>query len=119
MKTENFGKRIANLHDKKEYVIHIRILKQTLNHRLVLKIVHIVITFNQEAWLKPYIDMKTELRKNAKNYFEKDFVKLMNDFVPGKTMKNVRKHTDIKLVTTKARRSYLLSKPVYHTTKLF
>ena len=81
MKIEKVEKLVANLHDKTEYVIHIRNLKQALNHRLVLKKVHRVIKFNQNAWLKPYIDMNTGLRKTAKNYFEKDFLKLMNNAV--------------------------------------
>ena len=67
--------------DKKEYVLHIRNLKQALDHRLVLKKVHEVIKFNEKTWLKPYIDMKPELRKKIlKNEFEKDFFKLMNNF---------------------------------------
>ena len=57
----------------------IRSLKQALNHGLILKKVHRVIQFNQEAWLKEYIDMNTELRKQAKNQFGKDFFKLMNN----------------------------------------
>ena len=85
------------MHDKKEYVTLIRILEQALNHGLILKKVYRVITFNQEAWLKLYIDMNTELRKKAKNDFEKDFCKLMNNSVFGKTMKNVPKYRDIKL----------------------
>ena len=56
-------------------------MKQALNHGLILKIVHRVIQFNQKAWLKPYIDMNTKVRKEAKNEFEKDFFKLMNNFV--------------------------------------
>ena len=91
-------------------------LKQALNHGLILKNVHWGITSNQEAWLKPYIDMNTKLRKNTKNNFEKDFFKLMNNTVFGKTMENVRKHWDIKLVKTDKRRNQLASKPNYHTT---
>ena len=103
----------------KNYVAHIRALKQALNHGLIFKKVHRVIEFNQEAWLKPYINMNTKLRTEAKNDFEKDFFKLMNNAVFRKTMENVRKHRDIKLVTTDKRRNQLASEPNYHTTKYF
>ena len=63
--------------------------------------------------------MNTKLKTEAKNDFEKDFLKLMNDAVFGKTMENVRKHRDIKLVTTDKRRNQLASEPNYHTTKYF
>ena len=81
-------KRCSNV--AKKNVAHIRSLKQALNHGLILKKVYRVIQFNQEAWLKPYIDMNTELRKQAKNDFEKYFFKLTNNSVFGKTMVNVR-----------------------------
>ena len=73
MKPGKFEKLLANLHDKKEYVIHIRNLKQELNHGLVLKKEHRVIKFNQKAWLELYIDMNTELRNNEKTDFKKRF----------------------------------------------
>ena len=95
--------------------MHIKSLKQVLNHGLKLKKVHRIIEFNQEAWLKPYIDMNTELRKLAKDDFEKDLFKLMNNAVFGKPMENVRKHRDIKLVTTDKKRNKLVSEPNYHT----
>ena len=99
------------------YVIHIKNLKQALNHGLVLKI--LIIKLNQEVWLKTCIDMNTKLREKAKNSFKKEFFKLMNNAVFGKTMQNMRKYRDIKLVTTERRRNYLVLEPNYHTTKFF
>ena len=107
----------CNLYDKKNYVVHIRSLKQALNHGLILKKVRRVIQFYPEAWLKPYLNMNTELRKKAKNDFEKDFFKLMNNAVFGKTMETVRKHRDVKLERTDKRRNRLVSERNYHTTK--
>ena len=115
MKIDKCKKLVCNLHDKKKYVVHIKSLKQALHYGLKLEKVHRVIEFNQEAWLKPYIDMNTELRKVASNDFEKDFYKLMNNAVFGKTMENVRKHRYIKLVTKNKKRSKLVSEPNYHT----
>ena len=100
-------------------LVHIRALKQALDRGPILKKVHGVIQLNQEAWLKEYIDMNTELRKQAKNDFEKDFFKLMKNSVFGKTMENVKKHRDIKLVTEDIARNYLVSKSNYHTEKYF
>ena len=119
MKINKYSKFVCNLYDRNNYVVHIRSLKQALDHGLILKKVHRVIQFNQEAWLKEYIDMNTELRKQPKNDFEKDFLKLMNNSVFGKTMENVTNHRDIKLVTTDKRRNQLVSEPNYHATKRF
>ena len=96
---------VCNIQNKENYVVHIKASKQALNHRLILKKVHRVIQFNQKAWLKPFIDMNTKLRTEAKNYFEKDLFTLMNNAIFGKTMENVRTHRDIKLVTTDKRRN--------------
>ena len=117
MKIDKTQKLVCNLRDKKKCVVHISILKQALNHGSKLKKVHRVIEFNQKAWLKKYIDMNTELRKKASNDFEKDFFKVMNNAAFGKTMENVRKHRDIKLVKTDYKRNKL-SEPNCHTMKL-
>ena len=118
MEVNKCKKLVCNLFNKKKYVTHINPLKQTLNHGLKLKKIHRIIEFNQEAWLKPYIDMNTELRKLAKNNFETDLFKLMNNSVFGKTMENIRKHRDVKLVTTDKKRNKLVSEPNYHTINL-
>ena len=96
-------------------MVYIKSLKQALSHGLKFKKIHRIIEFNQEAWLKPYIDMNAELRKVAKDDFEKDLFKLMNNAVFGKTMENIRKHRDIKLVTADKKRNKLVSEPNYHT----
>ena len=94
-------------------------MKQALTHGLILKQVHRMIKFNQKDQLKTFVDMNTKLRQKAKNDFQKDFFKLMNNAVSGKTMENVKKYRDIKPVTTERRRNYLVSEPNYHTTKFF
>ena len=118
MEINKCKKLVCNLFNKKKYVTHINSLRQALNHGLKLKKIHRIIEFNQEVWLKPYIDMNTELRKDANNYFEKYLFKLMNNSVFAKTMENIRKHRDIKLVTTDKKRSKLVSEPNYRTTNL-
>ena len=119
MKVGKVGNLVANLYNKTEYVVHIRHLKQGLNHELVFKIIHRIIKFKQKAWLKSYIDMNTVLRKEAKNDFEKGFFKLINNAVFGKIIENVRKHRDSKLFTTERRINYFVSEPSHHTTKFF
>ena len=118
-KLETVEKLATNLQDKTEYVTHIRNLKEALHHGLVLKSVHRAISFNQDERLKPYIKLNSKLRAEAKNEFKKDFLKLMNNTVFGKTMENQRKYRDIKLVTTEKKTNYLVSDPNYYTTKLF
>ena len=118
-KVEKVEKLICSIEDKKKYVIHIRALKQALNHGLKLKKVHRINRFKQKAWLKSYIDMNTELRKKAKNEFEKNVFKLLNNSVFGKTMENVRNHRDTKLATSDKRRKRLVSEPNYHSHKDF
>ena len=107
LKIEKVKKFVTNLCDKNEFVIHMRSLKQALSHGLILEKVNKIIKFNQKDWLKTYIVMNTELRQKAKNNFENDFFKLIENTVFGKTKQNVRKHRDIKLVTTEKRRNYL------------
>ena len=119
MKIRKVEKLATNLHDKAEYVIHIGNLKQALNHGLISKNVHGVIKFNQKAWLKPCINMNTKLTQKAKNHFEKDFFKLMNNAVFRKAIENVRKHRNMKLVTTERTGNYLASEPNYNTTNFF
>ena len=118
-KVNKVEKLICDIEDKKKYVIHVRALKQVLNNGLRLKKVHRIIQFKQKEWLKAYIDMNIELGKNAKNEFEKNFFKLMNNSVFGKTIENVRNHRDIKLVTSEKKRKRLVSEPNYYSCKNF
>ena len=99
--------------------MYFNLFKQPLNHGLKLQKVHGVTEFNQSAWLKPYIDKNTALRKLAKNEFEKDFLKLMNNSFFGKMIGNVRKRRDIKLIVTEGRRKKLVSEPNYASCTTF
>lgn len=92
------SKLIPNLKDKKNYVVHYRLLKYYLEKGLIVNKVHSVLQFYQAPWMKEYIEFNTNLRKKAKNDFEKDFFKLMNNSVFGKQMENVRNRSNIKLI---------------------
>ena len=111
MKIGKMDKLGPNLNDKKTYVVHIKRLNRALKHGLKLKKVHRVIRFKQSTWMKPYIMLNTELRKAAKNEFEKDFFKLMNNSVFGKTMENIRNHKDMKLVTSQEKYAKCVMRP--------
>ena len=112
-------KLVPNLYYKKRYVIHIRALDQALKHGLVLERIHGAIEFRQSAWMKEYIDFNTKLRTEAKNDSEKDFYKLVNNTVFGKTMENIRKHRDITLVNHEEAYLKAVMKPNFKSGTLF
>ena len=119
MGSSKVPKLIPNLHDKTNYVLHYRNLKQCLKLGMKLKKIHRVIEFNQDPWMKEYIDFNTLHRQNASNPFEKDFFKLMNNSVFGKTMENLRKRVDVKLVNDERTRTKLLGQPYFKSMKIF
>ena len=111
-------KLVPNLYYKKRYVIHIRALDQAIKHGLMLERIHRVIEFKQSAWMKEYTDFNTRLRTATTNDFEKDFYKLMNNFVFGKTMGNLRKHRDIRLVNNREAYLRAVMKPNFKSRTL-
>ena len=118
IKVNGVEKLVPNLYDKKKYVIHIKALQQALEHGLILKKIHRAIEFKQSAWMKEYIHFNTRLRTAATNDFEKAFYKLINNSVFGKTMENIRKHRDIKLVNNMEDYFKLVMKPNFKSGTL-
>ena len=112
-------KLIPNLNDKTKYVIHYKNLIQCLRAGIKLKKIHSGIKFVESEWMKPYIDKNTNLRAMTKNNFEKDFYKLMNNSVFGKTMENLRNRVDVRLVNTKEKLRKLVAKPNFKSRKIF
>lgn len=111
-------KLVPNLMKKTRYILHIKNLQLYLKHGLVLKKVHRVLEFNQSKWLAKYIQLNTDMRTVAKNDFEKDFYKLMNNSVFGKTMENVRNRVDIKIVDDEKKMSKLVCSPLFKDKKI-
>ena len=112
-------KLIPNLRDKTKYIIHYKNLIQCLRAGMKLKKIHRGIKFVESKWMKPYIDKNTNLRAKAKNNFEKDYYKLMNNSVFGKTMENLRNRVDVRLVNTKEKLRKLVAKPNFKSRKIF
>ena len=119
IRSGNVYKLIPTLNDKKNYILHEENLKLYLSLGLKLKKIHRVLEFSEKPWLKQYIDFNTEKRKNAKNEFEKDFFKLMNNSVFGKTMENIRKRSNIYLETDPDHLLRQTAKPTFVSCKIF
>ena len=113
------GKLITDLHDKDNYIVHYRNLKLYLELGLELKQIHKVLEFDQDRWLKCYIDFNTERRKEAKSEFEKNFFKILNFSVFSKVMKNQRRYKVVHLANNERKLNKILSKPTFETCKIF
>ena len=118
-KINNVDKLISSFHTKKNYVVHYKNLKHYLQEGLILKKVHRGIKFYQSCWMEPYITKNADLRKVAKNDFEKDFFKLMNDSVFGKTIENIRKRQNVILVDDRKKDIKLSAKPNFDRATIF
>ncbi|KAL4092502.1 hypothetical protein QTP88_027003 [Uroleucon formosanum] len=110
-------KLMATFEDKKNYIVHYQSLQQAIANGLIVEKVHRVLEFSQSPWLAQYINLNTEMRQKAKNDFEKDFFKLMNNAVFGKTMESVRKRIKMELVSSEQRLQKLINKTTFkHAT---
>ena len=112
-------KLIADCKDKKEYVIHERLLLYYIKLGLKIKKIHRIISFREENWLEPYIDLNTDLRTKSKTEFEKNIWKLMNNAFYGKTCENIRNRTDVKFVTSEKQAIKLHTNPFYKGETIF
>ena len=119
IKANKVSKIIPNLGDKEKYILHYKNLKQYLSSGLKLTKIHRGIKFEESQWLEKYIALNTELRTAAANEFEKEFFKLINNSVFGKTMENIRNRVDIKLVNNKNQAEKLSAKPNFNHCNIF
>ena len=119
MKLNKIDKLTPNLKDKAKYILHLKNLQLYLSLGLKLTKIHKVLAFDQKDWMRPYITLNTDLRTASKNDFEKDFFKLMNNSVFGKTMENIRNRVDIRLVNEEKQAKKLVSKPKFERRKIF
>ena len=119
LKVNKVDKLIPNLMNKKKYVVHYKNLKQYLDLGLIVTKIHRGVKFNEHAWLKDYIQLNTDLRTKGKTDFEKDFFKLMNNAVFGKTMENIRNRVEVRLVTREDQLEKLVKKPNFERNNIF
>ena len=118
VKFSKIEKLVPNFYDKKEYVLHIRNLQLYISLGMRCTKIHRILEFTQSRWLAPYIEKNTQLRARATSGFEKDFFKLLNNSVFGKTMENVRQRQDIRLVTDPVQGLKLASRPTFQSFKI-
>ena len=119
VKVGGVEKLICHFKPRKNYVIHYQSLLQCLDLGMNITAVHQGISFFQSDWMEPYIRKNTELRKSAVNSFEKDFFKLMNNSVFGKTIENIRKRQNIHLVDNRKKAIKLSSRPNFDRSTIF